>query len=147
MNLKILNSKEVKEIRQLVQQQWDAELPEMVFLMNRENRIYATTRGIENVDLESLRIESIGMYFAELMRTELRLSIEGSQLLGPLAKRNVLELSQDEMLDWMRGKDIPTGADSDVFQILKHKEYFLGSGKIKDGKLLNFVSKVRRIKS
>ena len=75
----------------------------------------------------------------------LRLSIEGSQIMGPYAKKNVLELSKEASRDWLKGRDLAVETDCSGFVIVKSGDDFMGCGKVKDNKLLNFVPKIRRI--
>ena len=76
---------------------------------------------------------------------ELRLSIEGSQLIGKAAKKNVVEISDCQVKKWLFGNDIEIGTACEGFVIVRNKNDFLGTGKIKDGVLLNFIPKTRRI--
>jgi len=90
-NLKFLNKKEIKNILDLIRKQWDCDAKlDYVFSMNEKGKIYIVNREISEIDLSKLRISSIGLYFGTLVEgSSLRLSIEGSQLVGPKAKKNV----------------------------------------------------------
>jgi len=84
-----------------------------------------------------------GIYFGTLERDGLRLSIEGCFLVGRFAKRNVLEVEDDEARLWMCGRDLECNLKGYV--IVKWRGFFLGCGK-GNGKILrNFVPKNRRI--
>jgi NOL1/NOP2/fmu family ribosome biogenesis protein len=144
-NLKILNKKETKEILNAMRSQWgfEGEL-EYAFLKTEKGKIYIAKREVFDLDLAKMKINSIGMYFGE-MRNGLRLSIEGSQLVGPGAKKNVVELNDDEARQWLSGIDIDKESPDDIFVIIRHGDDFIGTGKAKEGKILNFVPKTRRI--
>ena len=66
MKYKILNKKQVKEIKALIKKQFDAEaeLDEFAFLKTEKDRIYVVNRDIDKIDFQKLRIDSIGNYFA-----------------------------------------------------------------------------------
>ena len=90
-NLKILNKKEIKKIMQLIEKQWNAKLKlGYAFLKTEKGKIYIVNEDISKLDLSKLRINSIGLYFGELRGDELRLSIEGSQIIGKNASKNVI---------------------------------------------------------
>ena len=147
LELKILNRKKIKEILALIKKQWGADFKtELAFLMNTQNKIFLVNREVFNLNLEKLRINSIGLYFGELKNNELRLSIEGSQLIGKNTKQNIAELNEKQAMQWLKGQDIEIKGQYKGFVILKHKNDFLGTGKYKDGKVLNFVPKARRFK-
>ncbi len=147
LELKILNRKKIKEILALIKKQWGADFKtELAFLMNTQNKIFLVNREVFNLNLEKLRINSIGLYFGELKNNELRLSIEGSQLIGNDAKQNLIEINETQAMQWLKGEDIGIKGNYKGFVIIKHKNDFLGTGKYKDGKVLNFVPKARRFK-
>jgi NOL1/NOP2/fmu family ribosome biogenesis protein len=155
-NLKILNSRETKHIVEIMSEQYGYEYKkaahEYAFLMNKDNRIYLVSRNIEIMPYHEFKIDSVGMYLGELYKESLRLSIEGAQMIGPDATKSVIELDDEQMVEWIKGKDIDLEfEDSKHFLIVKNvnkitgKTDFIGTGKYKDGKLLNYVSKSRRL--
>ena len=74
------------------------------------------------------------------------MSIEGSQLVGPHAKKNVVELDDAETMKWFKGEDLQKECkDCEGFVLMKHDRDFIGTGKYANGKILNFVGKTRRI--
>jgi|FLOH01.1.fsa_nt_gi NOL1/NOP2/fmu family ribosome biogenesis protein len=145
-NLKILNSKEIKIIHKNLKEQFGFEEKlNYVFLRNSNDRIYIVNRAIDRFDLEALRIDSIGLYFATVMPEGLRLSIEGSQLIGPKAQKNILEIKDLAFEMWLKGLDFKVETNFKDFVIVKHNNNFVGCGKIKDGSLFNYVPKARRL--
>jgi len=145
--LNFLKNKQVKELLQLINNRWSVELDwgdKYYFLKNFKNKIFIVNKDINKVEFEKLRIDKLGLYVAEL-KNELRLSIEGSQMIGPFAKKNIIELTEDQMIYWMQGNDLEIKGEYSGFVILKHEEYYLGSGKYSDGVIVNHVPKARRI--
>jgi NOL1/NOP2/fmu family ribosome biogenesis protein len=147
LQLKILNSREVKEVMKKIEDQWGCRMKlDYGFLQNTKKRIFIVNRQISEVDISKLKVNNIGMYFCEDDGVGIRLSIEGSQIIGPHATKNLLEVSDIEAKSWFKGEDLLCDNDGlSGFVILKNKNDFLGSGKFSKGKILNFVSKTRRI--
>ena len=145
--LKILNNREIKEILKLVERQWNAKVKmDYGFLKNTKGRIFIISKDIAGIDTSKLRLNSAGMYFCEIDNKGIRLSIEGSQLIGSNATKNVVELDEDEVKKWFKGEDLEKNCDGcSGFVILRHKNDFLGTGKYANGKILNYVGKSRRI--
>ena len=145
--LKILNSREIKEIYELIENQWGAKIKiDAGFLKNSKNRIFIINKDISKIDTSKLRINSAGMYFCEIDSRGIRLSIEGSQIIGHKAAKNVVELNEEEKIRWLKGEDLEKEcSDCSGFVIIKHMNDFLGTGKYAHGKILNYVSKTRRI--
>ena len=144
--LNILNKKETKKLLAQIEEQWGATLEtDCVFLKNEDGKIFIANKEFGTLDLSRLRINSLGLYIAQEADDELRLSIEGSQLIGPLAKKNVLELNDDEASEWLRGTDLDKATDERGFVLIKNSGDFLGCGKATGNKILNYVPKTRRI--
>ncbi len=154
-NLKILNSRETKQILEKLEEQYryimDKNSLNIIFLMNKDNRIYLVSRDIELMPYDEIRIDSIGMYFGELYKESLRLSIEGSQMVGQGATKNVIDIKKDQMIEWIKGNDLEFEDTGKHFVIIRYADKdsgyadYLGCGKWKDGKLMNYVSKSRRL--
>lgn len=143
--MSILNSKEKKEIFSKIREQWGADFrTEHGLLKNSEDKIYLMNNLISAIDTSALRINSLGLYIAEWKKNSLRLSVEGSQLLGPLAARNVVEISREEAGKWLMGEDIQKECSAKGFVIIRCGDDFLGSGHYKEGTIMNFVGKNRR---
>jgi NOL1/NOP2/fmu family ribosome biogenesis protein len=111
-----------------------------------KRKIYAYTE-CTNLNLQTVHIIHYGVYFGRFEKDGLRLSIEGSQLIGEKAKRNIVEVDHENAVKWMRGEDIKVETEACGYVILKWKNYYLGCGKIRNGKIINFVPKDRRVKT
>lgn len=146
MTLRILKRKQHKELVASLNAQWECELDfgDYAFVLTPKEKVFLANKEIFEVDLSSLRVNSIGMYFAEVKK-ELRLSIEGAQLVGPYATQNVVDLSDEQLQQWFKGDDFPFEGEFTGFVILRHNEDYVGCTKIKDGMLLNFCPKSRRL--
>ncbi|MEM4336701.1 MAG: hypothetical protein QXG86_01730 [Candidatus Woesearchaeota archaeon] len=147
--LKFLNTKEIKEIRKKIEEQWGCDfISDNVFVLSSKNKIYLLSKDVEKINFKNMRISSAGLYFAEISENgELRLSIEGAQLIGRDATKNVVNLTTDQVKNWLRGNDLDINTGKNCFVILKHGSDFLGTGRAKQNKIINFIPKTRRILS
>lgn len=143
----ILNAKEKKKINEMLLSQFGATLPgDIVLLTNKEENIYLVNRDITRIDLERVRVNSIGLYIGQIKENEIRLSIEGAQLIGSHATKNVVEIVPAQVMMWLRGFDLYTKEKGDSYVLLRSGDDIVGCGRWKDDKILNFVPKARRIK-
>ncbi|MBS3125189.1 hypothetical protein J4211_02970 [Candidatus Woesearchaeota archaeon] len=145
--LEFMGGKEVRHFYHLIEQQYGNIPPEfegMAFIIRKE-KIAMIARTIETVIDKKIRINSAGLYIAEVKEDQLRLSIEGAQLVGPHATKNVCEFSREQVREWLQGKDIAVDEVFSEFVIVKYGNDYLGSGKYKEGLILNFVPKARRL--
>ena len=84
-------------------------------------------------------------YYHFVKDNKIRLSIEGSQLIGPKAKKNIVELNDKEAKEWLKGIDLDKKTNNNGFVLIKHKNDFIGCGKQMKDKILNYVPKIRRL--
>ena len=145
--LKILNSKEKKSIAKLISSQFGCEFKfNYEVFMNPKNKIFILNKDVANISLDNLRVNSLGMYFGLVYdNKEIRLSMEGSQMIGPLATTNILELNDTDAKQWMSGEDIEIDSDMNGYVVIKNKDDFLGCGRLSNKKLYNYVQKERRV--
>ena len=119
---KVLNTREVKKILNWLKKHYGIkELKiDKAFLKSTKDKIYLISRKISELEAKNLRINLIGMYFAKEEKNGIRLSIEGSQIIGPEATKNVIQLDEQQISDWIKGKDIEYNARVEGFVIIKH---------------------------
>ena len=147
MQLRILNKKEISRILNKVKAQFGINDIKFNYgmLQNKEGKIFFITSSLNKVDLNKLRINELGLYVIKDDK-EIRLTIEGSQIFGEYATKNVLEVDEDDAYGWMSGNKIKCDKVYNGFVIIKHKDNYLGSGKYKEGVILNYIPKERWIK-
>lgn len=146
---KFLNTKGVRNLIKRLQTQYGfSEKLNYAFIKNDNNKVYIINKDIDRIPFEKLRLNSIGMYFCEDKGdSNIRLSIEGSQIIGPMAVSNVIMVDDIQKHLWLKGFNIEFKGNSKGYIIIKSGDDFLGSAKHKNGRLLNHVPKERRIKS
>ncbi|MBS3119662.1 hypothetical protein J4475_02465 [Candidatus Woesearchaeota archaeon] len=147
-NARPMNSREVKHVHLALKEQFGYDgLLSFHFFINRNNYIYVVNKEIAELGLSAFKVSSVGLYFAEETGKGLRLSIEGSQLIGPYCKKKVVELSKEDARLWLKGQNIACQYAGSGYVLVKHDTDFLGSGYLKEGIIQNFVAKTRRIKA
>lgn len=144
--LKALNKKQVKELLKNIEDHYGIKELKLdyIFFQNSEGKIFLLSNDFKNFDHSNLNINSLGLYFANIKDECIRLSIEGSQLIGDKAKKNVVEINEEELRGWLRGEDLEN-KEGEGFVLIKNKNDFYGSGKISKNKVFNFVPKERRM--
>jgi NOL1/NOP2/fmu family ribosome biogenesis protein len=147
--LTILKSKESREFIRAVNAQWGASWkPEDCFVRNRQDKYFLITRELAKVKWETLRLSSVGLYVGEMHDDAVRLSVEGSQIVGPSATKNVIDVDHDAAMRWLKGDDIAIESKDGEFKghvIVKMGKDFMGTGAYKEGHLINHVPKARRL--
>ncbi|MDP2750559.1 MAG: hypothetical protein Q8O89_07035 [Nanoarchaeota archaeon] len=145
-NLKPMNSKEKKQVFEMLKSQYgfDEKLDYVFFFNEKEQKLFIANPEISQQALESFNLNSVGLYFGQFYKEHLRLSIEGSQIVGPKANKNILILDEHQKLEWLKGTDLDI-SEEEGFYLIKSGNDFLGTGKISGSKLFNFVPKARRV--
>ena len=143
------NTDKKRIIEQLNIQYGIKELPYLVIEFGKEKlRVYSgifSKEELYHLDNEA-RIETIGLYFAKWENNEIRLTIDGVQLLKNQITKNIVILDDKYSDDWLKGSDLDIKTEPG-WKILKHNEEFLGCGKSTGERITNFMPKERRIKS
>jgi NOL1/NOP2/fmu family ribosome biogenesis protein len=147
--LEILNSKKIKLITKKLNQQFEFNsniLKEYaVFMKKNDSSIKICSKDISKINLENLKIDSIGLKIGKEISDGILLSIEGTQLLGKYCNKNIIQLSYEQLKYWLTGQDFKIEDKENKFIILKYNEDFVGSAKLKDGIVINNVTKPRRL--
>lgn len=150
--LVILNTREIKRIREIVVDQF-GYFPKQnyAFLQNEKNRLFIVNKDLARIDLNKLKIDRIGLYFGEYKDNFVRLSKEGAQFLALKAKEdkkeleNVVEIDEKEMKVYFKGQDLGKNIGGKSRHILlKYDKNIFGCAKYKEGKILNFLPKIHR---
>jgi NOL1/NOP2/fmu family ribosome biogenesis protein len=149
--IKILSKREKEEIlRKLNKQFGIKEIPRMLIKFGKDRIFFFSGDFNENEirKLESqVQIERIGIYFAKIIMDEIKLNIEGTQILKEQINKNFFELNEEQLKDWMSGRDLMIQMKERGFLVMKYKEEFLGCGKASENKISNFIPKERRLKN
>ncbi len=148
--LKILNLSEKREIEKQLENQFGIQkIPGMLMQKGKE-RLFLFAGNLDSKDIKKLEeiiiIERIGIYFAKIVGEEIRLSIEGTQIIRDQIKKNIFELEEENLNLWMSGQDLLLKTGKKGFLAIKYKEDFLGCGKASEEKIGNFIPKNRRLK-
>ena len=118
--------------------------PDLIYeIRGRYHKVYAW----KPCDFPVKGPERRGIYFGRIESDGIRLTIEGSFLVGPKATKNVVELDDDRARRYLSGESVEIG-DRGLYGwvIVKWRSYYLGSAKAKEGRLINYVPKERRLR-
>ncbi len=117
-------------------------------------RISIFSEGINNKNLDGLIIKSIGLragkYFKDIRngRVKLKISTNFAQIFGRYATKNVLQINDDEVKEYIRGSDLENIRPLNVEEgevIIKWNENVIGGGNYSQGKIKNQIPKKKRL--
>ena len=150
--IKILNQKEKAEIESQLKEQFGISKILGKIFMRGEERLFLFSGDFDESRIKSLEkvafMERVGIYFAkkEKDRKEIRLSIEGIQALQNEIIKNIFEIPDEMVEQWMSGRELNIKTGMKGFIVIKNKNDFLGCGKASEEKIGNFIPKNRRLK-
>jgi NOL1/NOP2/fmu family ribosome biogenesis protein len=146
--LRILNTRDVREIIEKLEKQYDCELEfDFAFLADPNDKIFVVDRDVAQIDFGKLRINSVGLYFGEVTKNgEIRLTMEGSQIVGKRAQKNIVDLDEGQVRSYFLGEEVAVDVDVTGFVLLRFRGDFFGAAKYKEGKILNYLPKYHRTK-
>ena len=149
--LKILNKSEKREIERELEEQFGIKNIPGLILRRGEERLFLFSGSFNKKEIKNLEkivpVERIGVYFAKLMDGRVKLSIEGTYALKNQIEKNIFELEENQVENWMKGQELPVKTGKRGFLVMKYKNDFLGTGKASEEKIGNFIPKSRRLKN
>ena len=145
-----LSEKERKFVIDLIKKQFDINeevFSNYIFFKQRRNKIFIVEKQIYEFIKKNRLMENIlkfGIKIGTLQKNCFIFNVEGAQIFGKYAKKNVIEIDNKKMKEWLKGYDIELDVKDGVY-IIKNGDYILGCGKVKNKILKNRVPKERRI--
>lgn len=134
--------KEVEEIKSKMEAQFGSSISGNMFI-NSDNKVYLVSAAAAEFSIKEFNVEGLGLYIGRIEPDGFRLSIEGAQMIN--AKKNVLEIPNEMIYDWVRGFNLKITNEFKSYVIIKNGKDILGCGKSNGEVVLNYVSKPRRI--
>ena len=149
MRARFLTRKEMREINSLLEEQHGCnfDLDNYHYMETVKGDLNMISRDVERVDYNNINEVAAGLYVADI-KGQFRLSLEGTQLLGKKANKNIIELDEEEWTRWILREDISSERFNTLekgYYIIRHKEDYFGCGFIQEGKLKSFVPKSRSL--
>ncbi|MEM1711844.1 MAG: hypothetical protein QXU12_05595 [Nitrososphaerota archaeon] len=147
--MRMLTSAERKHLVRRLMDQHGVEdaFESLILIRSGQGRIRAATKEAYEVACRLRKVQQVGLYVAKIVKGDVVLSIEGSQLLGSTITRNVVELSEEEAEEWMKAAPIQKfGRFEGRYVVARCGDFYLGSGRVsRDGRIYPQVAKWRRI--
>lgn len=149
--IQILNSKQLQEVHRSLKEQFGInEIPGRIMKLGEE-KLFLFSGDVTDEEIKKLEnivpVERLGVYFAKIIKEDIKLSIEGSQILKDQIKNNIFELDEEQAEKWMMGQELNLRSGKRGFVIMRYKDNFLGCGKASEEKITNFIPKMRRLKN
>lgn len=143
---RVLEKDELAKLKERLAERYGIEEIPYVIVKSGKRRYRIATE--EAVKVAGAQI--VGVYVMKETPFGLMLSIEGTQLLGPLAKKNILELPKEMVEDWMKGKDVEISevGKNELEQglvIVRSGDLFLGCGFYDGRRIKNLLPKARKV--
>lgn len=147
--LKILNTREVKKIREMMLDFYGAFFTkDYAYLQNEKGRIFLINKDLAKIDIHQLRVDKVGLYLAEVKDNSVRLSKEGAQLLAKENKnklKNIVELDKEEIKRYFNGEDLNKNVGvENKFVLLSYLGDVFSCAKYKGGVIINYLPKIHR---
>ena len=151
-NVKFLSEKEKKNVQIIIRKNYSCKIDFSnyeIFKTSKE-KIWICNKGIAYLIKKLPNIKFFGLFFGKIKKNnKIQLSLEGSQIVGKDAKKNIIEiLNLKEAEKYVKEDKIPKKAKMNVeehnFAIVKFNHYFLGSaGVISRKEIKSFFPKSR----
>jgi len=157
MNPRFIFKTEKREILELLEHYGITDLPYLLVFSGKEKiRGYSgilSTDELIAID-KAVGIELIGAYFFHKYDNNIRLSADAIHLLKDKITKNILEITELQAREWFKGQDIlltkedqaKLKDESKTFKVIKYKGDLIGTGKLTEDRIVNYMPKERRQK-
>lgn len=122
------------------------KIPGYRFVRSGQKRIRLISEAALSLLSEVPYTGTTGLYIGEYSPRGVRLSMDGAQLLGHHASKQIARLTAKEADSWLQGESINYEDEQRGYVIVVHGHDVLGCGNLSQGVLHNYVPKIRRTK-
>ncbi len=146
-----IKSSEKKRIAKQLNAQFGIEKIPYLLIESGKEKIRAFSGNLSKEEIMQLTkttlIETIGAYFIN-RSNELRLTIDAIHLLKDQITKNIVEINDIQINEWLKGNNIIVNNNIQTGPvILKYKDELVCYGKSDGLKILNYLPKERRVKT
>ena len=149
MRINFIKSSKKKEILVKLEEQFGiSDLPYLLIESGKEKiRGFSGHLSKEEINEISLilNIEIMGLYLLK-QEQDLRLSLDATTLLKEQITKNIIDISDAQLQEWLRGRDLDIKTPKGTI-IIKNKDDLIGCGKSNGEKIFNYLPKDRRLKN
>lgn len=146
MRINFIQAGEKKKIIEQLKEQFGVEKMPGMLVEGGNEKVRLFTGSLTREELNELsnniRIELVGLYTIK-RENDFRISFDSLFLFEDQISKNIIELSDQEMELWMRGKDLEKPMEKGTY-VMKYKGLSLGCGKSNGIVIFNYVPKNRR---
>ncbi len=144
-----LRKRESDNIKELLLDTYGFKMPNDWMLYYLGNfRVWVLRDEFFELPLDKLNVEVMGFYLCYFDGKLLRLSIKGAEIVGKSADKNVLDITEREAEDLIRGFDVDKETELDAeYIILKSPKGIIGVGRNHKHKVLCQIKKNRRVRN
>jgi NOL1/NOP2/fmu family ribosome biogenesis protein len=155
--LKFIYKNEKKELLKKLEYYGITELPFLLSISGKEKiRGYSGTLSTDEIITlnQEIGIELLGVYLFHVHDEGVRLSFDAVQLLKNQITKNIIDVSEKQAAEFIKGNDILLFKDEEKelkesnetkgFKVIKCNGDFLGTGKYIEGRIANYMPKERR---
>jgi len=150
MQAKKMSESEKKELKRIVEKNYGTKIDFLHFncYINKRNEIYLVSKLVDERLVEIASYS--GLYFGKLKRNEkIQLSVEGSQMVGKKATKNIAIVDDENVSRFMEGLECKwielLNCELNNFVLIKNGNDFFGTGILREDKIESLVPKARRI--
>jgi NOL1/NOP2/fmu family ribosome biogenesis protein len=152
MQAKKASLKEIEDIEKIIEKNYGTklDLSNYEVYINKRGEIFLASKSISIVENLIEKSSYFGLYIGKLKRNQkIQLSVEGSQIVGKQANKNIAILDDENIFKFMEGlpakwKEL-INCEKNNFVLIKNNNDFFGSGILREDFIENYVPKGRRI--
>lgn len=148
MNIHFIKSSEKRKILEELNEKFGIEELPYLLIESGKEKIRAYSGSMNKDEMmelcRTLNVESIGVYLIK-REDSLRLGFDATQILSAQINKNIIDVDEQNLREWLLGNDLKINANRGVV-VIRYKDSFIGCGKSTGEKIINHVPKERRLR-
>ena len=149
MNIHFIKTPEKRRIIEELNKQFGIETLPYLLIQTGKEKIRGFSGNLSKEEIIQLsrltNIEIIGLYMLK-KEGDFRITLDAIHLIKGQIKNNIIEINDEQLQDWLRGRDLNIQTNNRNKFIIKHNDDFIGFGKSNGIKIFNYIPKDRRLK-
>jgi len=149
MNAQFIKTPEKRRIIEQLNEQFGIQELPFLLIESGKEKIRGFSGHLSKDEIielgKILNIEVIGLYILKKEDNLFRLSLDATHLLKKQITKNIIEINDAQLQEWIRGHDLDTKMQKGIVVIKNHDDFF-GCGRSSGDKIFNHIPRERRIK-
>ena len=153
MKIELLDKTKKKKFLNLLEKSYGISNLGYLFIKSGKDKFRIFSGSLSKEELndlaKSIHVELLGSRVANMDEENIRISFDAINIpkIKEQITENIIKVNDSQAKEWMKGNNLQISVENKVrYVAIKHKDDFLGVGRVQGDFIKNYVPKERRVK-